>query len=94
MAQLYIHFEGRLGVIIRIYNNPVENAIRPIAIGKKNWLFSGSEQAGKRTAAILLLFTTVKLNGIDPAPWLTETLEKLPPHPNSKIDELFCRFRI
>ena len=61
-----------------IDNNPVENAIRPIAIGKKNWLFAGSERAGKRAAAIQSLFATAKLNGIEPAAWLKDTLEKLP----------------
>jgi transposase len=71
-----------------IDNNPVENAIRPIAIGKKNWLFAGSERAGFRAAAIQSLFATAKLNGVDPAKWLAETLEKLPTHPHSRIDEL------
>ena len=71
-----------------IDNNPVENAIRPIALGKKNWLFAGSERAGKRAAAIQSLFATAKLNGIEPAAWLKETLEKLPTWPNSRIDEL------
>jgi transposase len=71
-----------------IDNNPVENAIRPIAIGKKNWLFAGSERAGMRAAAIQSLFATAKLNGVDPAQWLAETLEKIPTHPNSRIDEL------
>ena len=71
-----------------IDNNPVENAIRPIAIGKKNWLFAGSERAGKRAAAIQSLLGTAKLNGLDPAAWLKETLEKLPTCPNSKIDDL------
>lgn len=61
-----------------IDNNPVENAIRPIAIGKKNWLFAGSERAGRRAAAIQSLFTTAKLNRLDPARWLAHTLEKLP----------------
>ena len=69
-------------------NNPVENAIRPIAIGKKNWLFAGSERAGKRAAAIQSLIGTARLNGIDPAQWLRDTLEKLPTWPNSRIDEL------
>ena len=69
-------------------NNPVENVIRPIAIGKKNWLFSGSERAGKHAAAIQSLFATAKLNGIEPAAWLKDTLEKLPTWPNSRIDEL------
>ncbi|QYF92250.1 IS66 family transposase [Massilia sp. PAMC28688] len=71
-----------------IDNNPVENAIRPIAIGKKNWLFAGSERAGRRAAAIQSLFATAKLNGLDPARWLADTLAKLPTCPNSKIDSL------
>lgn len=71
-----------------IDNNPVENAIRPIAIGKKNWLFAGSERAGRRAAAIQSLFATAKLNGLDPARWLAETLDKLPTCPNSRIDSL------
>jgi hypothetical protein len=60
-----------------IDNNPVENVIRPIALGKKNWLFAGSELAGHR-----------ELNGLNPEAWLKDTLEKLPVWPNSRIDEL------
>lgn len=71
-----------------IDNNPVENAIRPIALGKKNWLFAGSERAGKRAAAIQSLLATAKLNGLEPSAWLKDTLEKLPTWPNSRIDEL------
>lgn len=71
-----------------IDNNPVENVIRPIAVGKKNWLFTGSERAGCRAAAIQSLLATAKLNGIEPAAWLKDTLEKLPTWPNSRIDEL------
>ena len=71
-----------------IDNNPVENAIRPIAIGKKNWLFAGSERAAQRAAAIQSLFATAKLNGIEPAAWLKDTLEKLPVWPHRRIDEL------
>ena len=74
--------------VLPIDNNPIENAIRPIAIGKKNWLFAGSERAGKRAAAIQSLLGTAKLNGIEPLVWLKETLEKLPTWPNSKIDAL------
>ncbi|HYM85647.1 MAG TPA: IS66 family transposase [Pseudoxanthomonas sp.] len=76
--------DGRLP----IDNNPVENIIRPIAIGKKNWLFTGSERAGKRAAAIQTLLGTAKLNGLDPAAWLRDTLEKLPTCLNSQIDSL------
>jgi hypothetical protein len=71
-----------------IDNNPVENAIRPICLGKKNWLFTGSERAGKRAAAIQSLLATAALNGLDPAAWLRTTLEKLPTCLNSQIDEL------
>lgn len=71
-----------------IDNNPVENCIRPIALGKKNWLFSGSERAGQRAAAIQSLLGTAKLNGLNPETWLKETLEKIPTWPNSRIDEL------
>ena len=71
-----------------IDNNPVENGIRPIAIGKKNWLFTGSERAGKRAAAIQTLLGTAKLNGLNPADWLRDVLKKLPVWPNSRIDEL------
>lgn len=71
-----------------IDNNPVENVIRPIAIGKKNWLFTGSERAGQRAAAIQTLFGTAQLNGLNPSDWLKDTLVKLPTWPNSRIDEL------
>jgi transposase len=74
--------------VLPIDNNPVENTIRPIAIGKKNWLFAGSERAGKRAAAIQSLLGTAKLNGLDPHAWLKDTLEKLPTWPNSRIDAL------
>lgn len=71
-----------------IDNNAVENVIRPIAVGKKNWLFAGSARAGRRAAAIQSLLGTAKLNGIEPFSWLKEVLEKLPTWPNSRIDEL------
>ena len=71
-----------------IDNNPVENAIRPIASGRKTWLFAGSERAGKRAAAIQSLLATAKLNGIEPYAWLKQTIEKLPVWPYSRIDEL------
>lgn len=69
-------------------NNPVENAIRPIALGKKNWLFAGSERAGIRAASIQTLLATAKANDIEPFAWLKETLEKLPTTLNSNIDDL------
>jgi transposase len=71
-----------------IDNNTTENCIRPIALGRKNYLFVGTERAGKRAAAIQSLLGTAKLNGLDPSAWLKDTLQKLPSWPNSKIDEL------
>jgi transposase len=71
-----------------IDNNPVENVIRPIALGRKNWLFTGSESAGQRAAAIQSLLGTAKLNGLDPVAWLRDTLERLPTCLNSQIDSL------
>jgi transposase len=71
-----------------IDNNPAENAIRPIALGRKNWLFVGSERAGRRAATIQSLLATAKLNGLEPHAWLKDTLEKLPAWPYSRIDEL------
>lgn len=71
-----------------IDNNPIENAIRPIAIGRKNWLFAGSLRAGVRAAAIQSLTATAKRNHLDPNAWLTDVLTKLPTWPNSRIDEL------
>jgi transposase len=69
-------------------NNPVENAIRPICLGKKNWLFTGSARAGMRAATIQTLLATAALNGLDPAAWLRTTLEKLPTCLNRDIDSL------
>jgi transposase len=71
-----------------IDNNAVENSIRPIAVGKKNWLFAGSKRAGQRAAVIQSLLGTAKLNGLDPAAWLKDTLDQLPTWPNRRLDEL------
>jgi transposase len=71
-----------------IDNNAVENAIRPIALRHKNWLFAGTERAGQREAVLQSLLATAKLNGIEPAAWLKDTLEKLPAWPNRRLDEL------
>lgn len=61
-----------------INNNRIENAIRPIALGRKNWLFAGSERAGQRAAAIMSLLATAKANSHDPHAWLTDLLTRLP----------------
>ncbi|WP_147654203.1 IS66 family transposase [Vulcaniibacterium gelatinicum] len=71
-----------------IDNNPVENAIRPVALGRKNWLFAGSETAGKRAAAIMSLLATAKANGLDPHAWLTDVLTRLPTTLDRDLDTL------
>jgi transposase len=73
---------------VPIDNNWVENQIRPIALGRKNWLFAGSLRAGKRAAAIMSLIQSAKLNGLEPLAYLTDVLTRLPTHPNRRIGEL------
>nr|WP_253819972.1 IS66 family transposase [Variovorax paradoxus] len=69
-------------------NNRVENQIRPIALGRQNWLFAGSLRAGKRAAAVMSLIHSARLNGLDPYAYLRDVLEQLPTHPASRIAEL------
>jgi transposase len=71
-----------------IDNNPIENAIRPIAVGRKNWLFAGSETAARRAAAIMSLIATAKANGIEPHAWLTDVLTRLPTTRERDIETL------
>jgi transposase len=71
-----------------IDNNWVENQIRPIAIGRNNWLFAGSLRAGKRAAAIMSLVQSARLNGHDPYAYLRDVLERLPTQPASRTAEL------
>jgi hypothetical protein len=71
-----------------IDNNHIENQIRPIAIGRNNWLFAGSLRAGKRGAAIMSLIQTAKLNGHDPYAYLKDVLTRLPTQRNNMIGEL------
>ena len=73
---------------VPIDNNWIENRIRPIATGRKNWLFAGSLRAGKRAAAIMSLIQSAKLNGHDPFLYLKDVLSRLPTQPNSRIGEL------
>ena len=73
---------------IPIDNNWNENRIRPIAIGRSNWLFAGSLRAGKRAAAIMSLIQSAKLNGHEPYAYLKDVLTRLPTQPASRIEEL------
>ena len=71
-----------------IDNNWVENRIRPIALGRQNWLFAGSLRAGKRAAAVMSLIHSAKLNGLDPYTYIRDVLKRLPTQPASRIEEL------
>lgn len=66
----------------------LENRIRPIALGRQDWLFAGNLRAGKRAAAVMSLIQSAKLNGIDPYAYLREVLERLPTQPDSQIGKL------
>ncbi len=74
--------------MLEIDNNPVENSIRPVALGRKNYLFCGSQEAAQRTAVIYSLLGTCKLNGVNPYTWLRDVLEKLPTTKMKNIDQL------
>ncbi len=74
--------------ILEIDNNLVENAIRPIALGRKNYLFAGSHQAAARAGIIYSLITCCKKNNINPYTWLEETLTKLPDTKKSELHKL------
>jgi len=71
-----------------IDNNWVENQIRPIALGRNNWLFAGSLRAGKRAAAVMSLVHSARLNAHDPYAYLRDVLERLPTQPASRVAEL------
>jgi hypothetical protein len=73
---------------VEIDNNLVENAIRPTALGKKNWLFMGSEEAGERNAVIYTLVENCRMHGIEPYSYLKDVLERLPTATNQTIQEL------
>ena len=69
-------------------NNWIENQIRPIAIGRNNWLFAGSLRAGQRAATVMSLIQSARMNGHDPYAYLKDVLTRLPNHKASRIDEL------
>lgn len=73
---------------LEIDNNPVENSIRPIAIGRKNYLFAGSHAAAQRSAMIYSLLGTCKLKNIEPYTWLKNIFEVIPDHKANRLEEL------
>lgn len=69
-------------------NNAAERALRGITLGRKSWMFCGSDRGGQRAAVMYSLINTAKLNDIDPQAWLADILARLPGHPASRLDEL------
>jgi transposase len=69
-------------------NNAAERELRAIAVGRNNWTFCGSDEGGRRAAAIYTLINTAKLNDVDPLAWLADILRRLPDHPMRRIHEL------
>ena len=73
---------------VSCHNNHLENRLRPWAMGRKAWLFAGSELAGQRAAIVMSLVQSARLHGHDPWVYLKDVLERLPMHLNSRIEEL------
>ena len=73
---------------LEIDNNAAERSIRAIALGRKNWLFAGSDAGGERAAAIYSLIETCKLNDIDPEAYLRSILSRIADHPINRVAEL------
>jgi hypothetical protein len=76
--------DGRL----EMTNNAAERAIRPLIIGRKNWLFAGSDSGGERAAMLYTIIETAKLNGVEPYVYLADVLGRIADHLSSRIDEL------
>ncbi len=70
---------------VEIDNNAAERALRAVALGRKNYLFAGSDAGGERAASIYSLIGTAKLNGLDPEAYLREVLERIAEHPSTAL---------
>ncbi len=73
---------------ICLSNNAAERALRAIALGRRAWLFVGSDRGGERAAAIYTLIATAKLNDLNPQAWLADVLARIADHPASHLHEL------
>ena len=73
---------------ICLTNNAAERALRGLALGRKAWLFAGSDRGGQRAALLYSLIVTAKLNDIDPQAWLADVLARIAEHPANRLDEL------
>jgi hypothetical protein len=74
--------------MLNIDNNPVENSIRPVALGRKNYLFAGSHEAARRSGMFYSLLGTCKMHSVEPYSWLKNVLERISSHPINRIKEL------
>jgi transposase len=75
--------DGRL----EMSNNAAERAIRPLSVGRKNYLFAGSNSGGRRAATVYTIIETAQMNGLDPEAYLTDVLARIADHPASRVDE-------
>jgi transposase len=73
---------------ICLSNNAAERALRGIALGRKSWLFAGSDRGGRRAAIMYTLIVTAKMNNVDPQAWLADVLSRIAEHPAQKLEEL------
>ena len=76
--------DGRL----EVDNNLIENSIRPLALGRKNYLFAGSHAGAQRAAMLYSFFASCQRLGVNPRAWLRDVLERLPDHPVNRLEEL------
>jgi transposase len=96
LAAAFRYMRARWAALVRCFddgrlaidNNPAERALRGVAIGRKNWLFAGSDAGGRRAAAMYSLIETAKLNGINPQHYLADVLVRIADHPARRIAEL------
>jgi transposase len=73
---------------ICLTNNTAERALRGVALGRRSWLFAGSDRGGERAAAMYSLIVTAKLNDVDPRAWLADVLARIADHPASRLHDL------
>ena len=75
---------------LEIDNNPVENAIRPVALGRKNYLFAGSHSGAEQAALIYTMVSNAKLQNAEPFEYLRDVISRISDHPHKQIDELLA----
>ena len=96
LAKAMDYMLNRWGAFVRflddgricLSNNSAERALRGIALGRKSWLFAGSDRGGVRAASLYSLIVTAKINDVDPQAWLADVLARIADHPVHRIDEL------